>query len=319
MTAATVITPFSWAGQATELANRQWRKRILPIGDVEYQGRVLHFTRDYLGKLADAFRSRAYDQVPFQLADSGNRHTNDPERFRGTITDLELADDGLYAVLDPTEAGEAVLRDNPHLGVSARIVEGYARSDGKFYPAAIQHILGTLDPRIPALGSWQPVEMSNGPQFVIDLSASTWEDEPGPDFSLIWNAVAARLPSRGQALDEYDDLEAVLAAELPGGGYGYELANDPNAQRFIELTGLEFAREQQRQAEDAEEARRKPGRIGQENEYDRMNRLVSRAVRGTLTPQGWHAREFASPAPDGYCMNTHHEIGCGSAVGPDVT
>ena len=33
--------------------------------------------------------------------------------------------------------------------MSARIVEDYARSDGKFFTAAVQHVLGTLDPRIP--------------------------------------------------------------------------------------------------------------------------------------------------------------------------
>ena len=48
---ATVITPFSWASPAIELGNRHWRKKILPIGDVQYQGRTLHFTEDYLSKL----------------------------------------------------------------------------------------------------------------------------------------------------------------------------------------------------------------------------------------------------------------------------
>src|SRR6266700_594004 len=106
--------------------------------------------------------------------------TNDPERTRGQILDLELGEDGLYALAEVTERGEQVLQDNPYLGVSARIVENYARSDGQFYPAAIQHVLGTLDPRIPALGSWQPTDLSNTPQMVVDLSNSIWLGEPGP-------------------------------------------------------------------------------------------------------------------------------------------
>jgi len=70
-----------------------------------------------------------------------------------------------------------VLSGNPMLGVSARIVEDYARSDGRFFPAAIQHVLGTLDPRIPDLGPGQPVEMSNHANGrVIDLSRSSWDD-----------------------------------------------------------------------------------------------------------------------------------------------
>ncbi len=102
--------------------------------DIEYQGRQLHFTRPYLEGLASAFRSRAYDQVSFQLADSQNTHTNDPERHRGTIVDMQVADDGLYITLDPTERGERVLTENPYLGVSVRIVESYSRSDGTYFP-----------------------------------------------------------------------------------------------------------------------------------------------------------------------------------------
>src|ERR1035441_8319817 len=56
---------------------------VLPVGDVEYKGRTLHFTLNYLKGLAGAFTARAYDQVAFQLADAQNTHTNDPERFRG--------------------------------------------------------------------------------------------------------------------------------------------------------------------------------------------------------------------------------------------
>ena len=175
MTAA-VLTPFT-AGQAVELGNRLWRKKVLPVGDVEYKGRLLHFTRDYLGQLVAAFTDRAYDQVPFQLADAQNTHTNDPERTRGWVKGMELGDDGLYVTAEVTEAGEKVLKDNPLLGVSARIVEDYARSDGLRFPAAVQHVLGTLDPRIPGLGAWQAIEAASPvPDRVIDLSGGSFTD-----------------------------------------------------------------------------------------------------------------------------------------------
>ena len=92
---ATVITPLSWASPAIELGNRQWRKRMLPVGDVSYKGRTLHFTRDYMGKLAMP-SDRAYDQIPFQLA---TRRTNTPTTRSGPGPDpgMELAEDGLYA------------------------------------------------------------------------------------------------------------------------------------------------------------------------------------------------------------------------------
>jgi hypothetical protein len=178
---ALVLTPFTTA-PAVELGNRLWRKKVLPVGDVEYKGRLLHFDRPYLASLVRAFQNRAYDQVPFQLADHANTHTNDPERTRGEITAMELGDDGLYITAELTPRGEEVLAENPKLGVSARIVEDYARSDGRRFPAAIQHVLGTLDPRIPGLGPWQAIEAASPePDTVIDLSAAVFAgEEPAP-------------------------------------------------------------------------------------------------------------------------------------------
>jgi hypothetical protein len=173
---ATVITPFS-RSSAIELGNRLWRKKLLPVGQVDYKGRKLQFTADYLKGLARAVTERAYDQVPFQLAGDSNAHTNDPERFAGEIIDADVDDTGLYIVVKPTERGQKVLTENPALGVSARIVEDYARSDGKFFSAALQHVLGTLDPRIPSLGPWQAVDASNSAQLVIDLSSYQFDGQ----------------------------------------------------------------------------------------------------------------------------------------------
>jgi len=224
MTAA-VLTPFT-ASDAVELAAQTWRKRLLPIGTINYKGRSLKFSRDYLASLAAAFQNRAYDQVALQLADTENRHTNDPERFRGEVTGMELDDDGLYVTVHTTEAGSKVLEDNPRLGVSARIVEDYARSDGKHFPAAVQHILATLDPRIPGLGAWEAIEAATpAPDEVIDLSASTFAGEAAPAASpapLLSKPDPAEAPPEGTAtvpdLDALtDEQKARLTAllELP--------------------------------------------------------------------------------------------------------
>jgi hypothetical protein len=193
---ATLLTPFD-RGTAIELAgDKLWRKRVLPVGDISYQGRTLHFTHEYLAGLAAAFKDRAYDQVSFQLADAANTHTNDPERHRGTVTDLRAEADGLWMYLSPTPRGEQVLRENPYLGVSARIVEQYSRADGKFYPAAVQHVLGTLDPRIPGLGAWQTIEAANTPTLVIDLTGSSYagqEVETMPEYTAQQQANLSRL------------------------------------------------------------------------------------------------------------------------------
>ena len=108
--------------------------------------------------------------MPLQFADAANTHTNDPERTRGWITGMELGPDGLYIQAELTPRGQRTLSENPYLGVSARIVEQYQRADGTYFPAAIQHVLGTLDPRIPGLGAWQRTDLANESAVVIDLS-----------------------------------------------------------------------------------------------------------------------------------------------------
>lgn len=207
------------ASDAIELSGGTWRKRILPVGNVEYKGRVLRFDRPYLDGLAQAYNSRAYDQVPFQLADAANRHTNDPERTRGEVVGMSADADGLWVTIRTTEAGNAVLSANPRLGVSARIVEDYARSDGKYYPAAVQHVLGTLDPRIPELGDWQPVEMSNGyggeADMVIDLSGSYWSSSPDD-----WDVVVSSLDLADDGGSPLGDRLRKLAGKLSDRGHG---------------------------------------------------------------------------------------------------
>ena len=42
-----------------------------------------------------------------------NAHTNDPERTRGRITDMSLADDGLYVTAEVSPRGQRVLRREP--------------------------------------------------------------------------------------------------------------------------------------------------------------------------------------------------------------
>ncbi len=208
---ALVLTPFT-AGKAVDLGNRVWRKRLLPVGEIEYKGRTLRFTKDYLGQIVDAFNNRAYDQVPFQLADSQNTHTNDPERTRGEITAMELGDDGLYVTAELTPEGEKVLAANPKLGVSARIVEDYARSDGRFFKSAVQHVLGTLDPRIPGLGAWEAIEAASPePERVLDLSGESFTELAG-------DSKAQRKAAKKAAKQQQTDPASGDAGADPEGG-----------------------------------------------------------------------------------------------------
>jgi hypothetical protein len=178
----TVLTP-TLAGGTVELGRKLYRKRILPIGQLDYKGRKLDFNRAYNDNLAEAFREGAFDTVPFQLAPDDNSHSNAVDRSAGEIVGLESTDDGLWATVSATDKGSSIIDENDMLPVSVRVVEGYTRSDGKTtreYPAALQHVLATWAPRISGMGRWEPIACAQETDEVIDLSALAFEAPLGP-------------------------------------------------------------------------------------------------------------------------------------------
>lgn len=169
----TVLTPVN-NSDAIELGRSTWRKQILPIGSLDYSGRKLNFTREYLNDIVASFKAHAFDAVPLQLADASNSHTNDVTRAAGEVIGLEATDEGLFATVSATDKGSEILRDHPNLGVSVRLVEDYVRQTGTgatSHKAALQHVLGTWAPRVSGMKSWEPIECSEETADVIDLSA----------------------------------------------------------------------------------------------------------------------------------------------------
>lgn len=248
------LTPTANGG-VIELSKTLFRKKILPMGSIDYKGRKIDFDKAYLTDLAQSFQDAAYDQVPFMLADKDNAHTMDPERFRGECKGVEVADDGLWGTFELSADAADMVKKNPALGVSARIVEGYSRSDGKTFPRAMQHVLGTLDPRIPGLGAWTEVALSgyDSGDEVIDLTDSVFEGDAAvaktDDGDLIdgltrdeYEALLASLDlddtDEGDEGDEGTaDTGAVTAPEPVGAG-----ASLSNQQTAIELANVEIAR-----------------------------------------------------------------------------
>jgi hypothetical protein len=191
-----MLTPVN-KGKARPVGASLWRKQILPIGEITYEGRKIRFDREYLAGLVKAFAAKAYDAVPFQFADAENKHSNRPEQRRGTVKALELTEDGLDVLVEADAAAQAHLAKYPDLGVSASIREGYERADGKFFPMALRHVLGTLDPRITGLRPWTPVDASNpdGPGALwqaVDFSA---DDGPVIDLTSYDYAAPETIPS----------------------------------------------------------------------------------------------------------------------------
>jgi hypothetical protein len=170
-----VLTPFVDTAPI-DLGNNMWRKQVIRHGDYDYKGRRLSFTPEYTAGLANAYRARAYDAVPFQFAPADNAHTNAVDATRGQLVDFAPTPDGsgLDGIFQLGDQANQVITENPNLPVSVRIVENLERADGAQFPAAVQHVLATWDPRITGMSGWQRVELSNaGVDHVLDLTTMT--------------------------------------------------------------------------------------------------------------------------------------------------
>lgn len=206
-----LLTPLI-ESEAIDLGNHYWRKQVLRHGDFAYKAqgvdRTLQFTPAYTQALAKAYREKAYDAVPFQFAGADNAHTNAIEATRGEIVGFDATPDGLDAIFALEPEGEKVISRHPKLPVSVRIIENLDRADGKAWPAAIQHVLATWDPRVTAMKPWERVELSSDDAVrTYDLTDSTAVAPPGPDTE------GATMPEIKDQLgpDEVAALRALLA------------------------------------------------------------------------------------------------------------
>lgn len=229
MTTAT-LTPFDLS-EPVKVGKRTYRKQVLPLNEtITYKGRKITFDKEYLTELAESFKKQAYDQVPFVFADGENQHNMDPERFRGDVVALDLADDGLYATITATDEGAKAIEANPRLGVSARIVEGVSKSDGRKFGRAINHVLATLNPRVVGMSPWEAVDLSEDEDTTetTDLTSESYTKE---------NDVA-----NTKTKDVKDGEEQVNLADL----------SDEDFQRLLDLAA-EQGDEDENEDEDVEE------------------------------------------------------------------
>jgi hypothetical protein len=216
---------------AVELANTGsnvlYRKQILPRGKIKYQGQELDLNDQLFQEIQTAFNDGALDQVPLQLADSDNKHTMAPERFGGEVKGLELTADGLDAIVSvPKDTHDLIQKTGKKLGVSVKVTRNRELPNGKTYPSALIHVLGTLDPKITQMGAWQELAAANedSEEDVIDFTAfsygvpnktpeqqkppvQTGDDELGPDDLALANEIAELLAAASKESGKEDDME----------------------------------------------------------------------------------------------------------------
>lgn len=230
--------PFS-REDAAQVGKNLYRKQILPLGKIEHANGTLEVTPEYVADLANNFNGGAFDQVAFLLANSDNSHHMDPEKFRGEVKGLEAGADGLYGLIELTDEGAKVVSDNPALGVSARIIQ--AAKDGK---DAIQHVLGTLDPRAKGMAPWEAVNLSDDDTEVLDLTEAEVVEPTAAASSTEVTPPATKTP---EATDlSAEDAERILTEMLERKDEPVVAELSDEQRQSIELAGQRAERAEQR-------------------------------------------------------------------------
>lgn len=177
MTVTATLTPFDLS-EAKPLGKRLFRKQILKKGVIRYKGQKIDFDDAMMAELAQNFDKGAYDQVPLVFANEANQHNEDPERFHGELLSVELTPDGIDGIFSLTPKGAKVVKDNPRLGVSARIMGGVEHADGRTFGRSIRHVLATMNPRLTGMKPWQAaMDLSDDEEIeVVDLTALSYKE-----------------------------------------------------------------------------------------------------------------------------------------------
>lgn len=182
-----LLGPTLTGGPTTKVKDKQsgkvyYKKRIVPEGTFDYKTSSgekvkLDLTERQLKTFVDSFKSGAYDEVPFQFG----KHDNDPTIRKGTLAHMEhVPGKGIDGYFELDSDAASYVERYPNFGVSPRIVLGIARADGKKFEGAIQHVAGTVVPRMTGMGPWKRVELSedgdtNSETPILDLSTEIIE------------------------------------------------------------------------------------------------------------------------------------------------
>lgn len=211
MTPVAIQTPFA-ESDAIELGRSTFRKQVLKVGAINYRGQKLDFTPAYCAGLAKAFTEDAFDSVPLVFASHDNAHSQAVDQIRGDIIGLEATADGLDAIVSiPDQKSAQLVRDHPKLGVSVRIEQPLDRADGRKWPAAVQHVLATANPRITGMRPWAPVDLAGDDLPVIDLS--TYDFNAAEPTDTEEAAVPADTKKTFTEAEMMDRFRAFMAAE----------------------------------------------------------------------------------------------------------
>lgn len=209
-----------FAALSRSAQGRLFRKQILRFGSFAHPnipGEKLIINRQVAEKMAANFAANVCDIVQIPLVDGANRHTEDPTRNIGEVVDLEVGDDGLYAIMDVRRDSAAAELGKTLIGASAMLHMNYTdtRTGQKVGPTLL-HTAITNRPYITELGDFREIVAASADAFGDDLpvvlSDFTSED---PNMQTKDEMIAALRDEHGIDVHELSQ-KAALVDEIDG-------------------------------------------------------------------------------------------------------
>lgn len=133
-----------------------YRKHILNLGELKYEGRTYDLDDSWYARLKDNFNSGVCDIVQVPLANDANAHSEDPARNLGEVIDIQREGNKVYAVIDARKNADDF--GKTLLGASAFLHMNYKNttSQQRVGPALL-HVAVTNRPYITKLEPYQEI------------------------------------------------------------------------------------------------------------------------------------------------------------------
>jgi len=207
---------------------RLFRKQILRFGQFAHPnipGEKITFDRPMAERMKANFANNVCDIVQIPLVDGGNRHTEDPLRNLGEVVDIDVTDDGVYAVMDIRKDDAADALGKTLIGASAMLHMNYTdtRTGQKVGPTLL-HTAITNRPYITELGDFREIVRASadalGDDLPIVLSHFTSEEQTMDKDALIaalrdeHGIDVHELSEKAALVDEIEDDDAETGDEL---------------------------------------------------------------------------------------------------------
>ena len=143
---------------------KRFKKHILSKGPLHYPtvaGGTLYIDDEFMDTLVDNFKNGVCPIVQTPLVDDKNRHSEAPERNIGTVVDLSVENDKLYATIEAVRHAEDL--GETILGASAMLSTNYTdtRNKSKVGPALL-HVALTNRPHIVDLEGFEEIIAASG-------------------------------------------------------------------------------------------------------------------------------------------------------------